>query len=106
MITIVTWLWGKKYSANHVNILRAMVARNLDWTHEFVCFTDRPLREFRKDIKVLPLPVTGSRAKDPMALKRLWMFSEEALESLGGRFVNIDLGYGNSRGYYKASDAA
>lgn len=91
MITVVTWLWGNKYSANHVNILRAMVARHLKMEHEFVCFTDRGPHEFRNDVRALPLPAAGSRVHDPMALKRVWMFSDEAGEIIGPRFINIDL---------------
>lgn len=91
MISIVTWLWGTKYSSKHVNILRAMTARNLRLEHKFICFTDHAPNEFRDDIAVLPLPTVGHRANDPMALKRLWMFSEEAAAVLGPRFVNIDL---------------
>lgn len=34
--------WGDKYSADHVNILKNMVERNLTLEHEFRCFTDDP----------------------------------------------------------------
>lgn len=90
MLSVVTWLWGSKYSTTHVNMLRAMVKRHLDMDHEFVCLSDKN-KGFRSDIRVVPLPKAGSRANDPMALKRVWMFSEEAGEVIGPRFINIDL---------------
>lgn len=90
MISVITWLWGDKYTTTHVNILRAMVKRHLKLDHQFICLSDKT-RGFRDDIKVLPLPKAGSRVNDPMALKRVWMFSQEAGEVLGPRFINVDL---------------
>lgn len=90
MLSVVTWWWGDKYSVVHVNILRAMVERYLKLRHRFICLSDKT-RGFRSDIEVLPLPKAGHRTHDPMALKRVWMFSDEAGDLLGKRFVNIDL---------------
>lgn len=90
MISVVTWVWGTKYTPRHVNILRAMVARNLRMDYRFICITDFT-SGLHKDIEVVPLPTLGARDPDPMCLKRLWMFSEEAAGVLGQRFVNIDV---------------
>lgn len=40
MLTVVTWLWGSKYSSQHVDRLRAGVARHLGIAHRFVCITN------------------------------------------------------------------
>ncbi|HET7378363.1 MAG TPA: hypothetical protein VFK30_16750, partial [Anaerolineae bacterium] len=64
--------------------------RHLELDHEFVCLSDRD-KGFRHDIRLLGLPKAGARTSDPMALKRIWMFSEEAGEVIGPRFINIDL---------------
>ncbi len=37
MLTVLTWLWGTKYPASHVEKLKAGVARNLRMPHQFVC---------------------------------------------------------------------
>lgn len=43
MLTIVTWLWGRKYGAGYVERLAAGVARNLAREHRFLCVTERDL---------------------------------------------------------------
>ena len=40
MINIVCVKWGTKYGPEYVNVLRAMIKRNLSLPHRFICFTD------------------------------------------------------------------
>lgn len=42
MISVVTFKWGKKFSADDVNRLAVQVRNNLARPHKFVCFTDNP----------------------------------------------------------------
>jgi len=46
---------GTKYSAEYVNKLYNMVARNCTLDYEFVCLTDDP-KGINENIKILPLP--------------------------------------------------
>lgn len=50
--------WGKAYPAEDVNILHAMVARNLRGPYQFICFTDNP-EGIHPGVKCLPLPELG-----------------------------------------------
>jgi uncharacterized Rossmann fold enzyme len=54
-ITVACVKWGTKYGAEYVNILRAMVAKNLKREHDFVCLTDDPAG-IDKGIEIIPLP--------------------------------------------------
>lgn len=54
-INIVCMKWGTKYGPEYVNILRAMVGRNLSYPHRFVCFTD-DRTGIERDIECQPLP--------------------------------------------------
>lgn len=49
--------WGTKYSADYVNRLRNMVARNLPLAHRFLCLTDDSTG-LQPGIEVLPFPQT------------------------------------------------
>ena len=58
---VVCLKWGDKYSADYVNVLANMVARNTTVPYEFVCFTDNS-NGIQAGIRVLPLPnlpITG-----------------------------------------------
>jgi len=54
MFNVVCIKWGNKYGPEFVNILRAMVKRNLSLPHRFVCFTEDPTG-LRDDIETMPL---------------------------------------------------
>ncbi len=58
---VVCLKWGDKYSADYVNVLANMVARNTTVPYAFVCFTDNS-NGIQAGIRVLPLPnlpITG-----------------------------------------------
>lgn len=54
-VNVICMKWGSKYGPEYVNILQAMVARNLVRPHRFVCFTDDP-RGINAMVECQPLP--------------------------------------------------
>lgn len=101
MLRVVTFKWRQKgyrskYGPEQVNILRNMVARNYDKPFEFVCVTD-DAEGIDKDIRVVPLWDDYSKMKNPSfrngpsCYRRLKMFSKEAADFIGPRFVTLDL---------------
>jgi hypothetical protein len=55
MKQVVCMKWGTAYSADYVNRLYSMVARNVTGPLRFVCYTDDP-RGVRDDVACLPCP--------------------------------------------------
>lgn len=99
MITVVTWKWRPRpdyhttYTADHVNRLRSMVARNLDQPHEFVCVTD-DAGGIDSRVRIVPLgPEVGKalHPKRPNCYRRLSAFAPNAAEWLGRRILSLDL---------------
>lgn len=102
-LTVATWLWDQPggdtaYHPDHVNTWAAMVRRNLDMDHRLVCITDHDTG-FDPHIELVPLPrdprlnfdsAEWPRAK-PQCWRRIALFSPEAEEWLGPRFVSMDL---------------
>ena len=97
MLRVITWKWDNglvrkkriKFEARHVNILAAMVRRNLSLEHEFVCITDDP-EGISEDIRIIPLWDGGLR-KFKGCYVRLKMFSREMAEIISPRFLSLDL---------------
>ena len=87
-LSVVCWLWGDKYTPEHVNRLRAMVRRNLALPHEFYCITDNPegLDEF-----VRPVPIWDDFAAWQKHRRRLKIFAPEMRDIFGDRILQIDL---------------
>lgn len=102
MITILSWLWEQpggrtKFTADHVNIWAAMVARNVTVPHRIACVTDMPAgidksvyiiappREF-EDVRI---PTWGEAR--PQCLRRIAMFAPGAANIFGERFACMDL---------------
>jgi hypothetical protein len=100
--TVVTWKWKgpreyhTEFTAEHVNILCDMVARNYSSPHQFVCVTDQP-QGLDSKIKVVPLGDEFSDLKNPSiqngpsCYRRLRMFRSDAAKWFGERFVSLDL---------------
>lgn len=61
MISFVCWKWrppyanGRDFRSEHVNVLRAMVARHYNGSHRFICITD-DAESLDPRIEVVPLP--------------------------------------------------
>lgn len=99
MITVVCWKWQprpgyhKRFTADHVNRLRAMVGRHLHVPHEVVCVTD-DASEIAPDIRIVPIPDEIGHATHPHrpnCYRRLRAFAADAAEWLGERILSIDL---------------
>lgn len=102
MLDVVTFKWKSAhgyrstFGPETVNVLRAMVARHYRQPHRFTCITDDP-SGIDADVRIVPLwndyadlpsPHGG---KNPSCYRRLKLFSAEAAELVGQRFVAIDL---------------
>lgn len=66
-ITICCLKWGDKYGAEYVNILYAMVQRNVSVPCDFVCFTDDP-KWIDAKIRTEPMPYVAPRWWGKMGL--------------------------------------
>lgn len=101
-MTVVTWKWTpltpyrSTFTAGHVNTLARMVARHYPHPHEMVCVTDDPLG-IDPSIRIVPLwpdcgrMVSPHGSRHPSCYRRLKAFSAEMADTLGSRFVSIDL---------------
>lgn len=91
MITIVTWLWGTKYTDRHVQVLKHHVSQKMMNLPEgerwrFLCISDR---KRIAGVDCVPMP-TRRPGMDREGI-RLWMFSKEARGILGEKFLNLDV---------------
>ena len=90
MLTVLCFYWrGGRYTAEHVNVLRRMVARNLSLDHIFMCVGDDP--------DGLDEGIEWRRISNPKliglgnAYPKLEVFRRDAAEVFGERIVMIDL---------------
>ena len=102
MLSFVCWKWEpqrgyrSKFDAATVNTLLSMIDRHYKKPHELVCITDNPIGidgrvriiKLWDDFKNVPSP---HGPLNPSCYRRLKMFSREAIELIGPRFVSIDL---------------
>ena len=88
--------YRSKFTAQTVNVLARMVARNYKQPHRFNCITDDP-KGIDKTIRVIPLWKDHSSLSSlhgrhqPSCYRRLKLFSAEAKELIGERIVALDL---------------
>ena len=101
-LTVVCWKWQTAagyrsvFGAKAVNVLRRMVARHYARPHRFICVTNDAegldpeviVIPDREDFKDVPSPHGG---RNPSCYRRLRLFSREAGEDFGPRFVSLDL---------------
>ena len=99
---VVCWKWNppreyrSKYDHTHVNTLFNMVRRHFHRAHEFVCITDDPVGLDTR-IRVIDLWDTHGELPsphgglNPACYRRLKMYSSEARDLIGERFVSLDL---------------
>jgi hypothetical protein len=95
MITVACFYWRDpakrhgnvcgQYTPEHVEALRAMVAKHLETPHEFVCITDEALDGIRT------APLDRSLFKPGKRLPKLQLFRRDAAEWLGSRVFYLDL---------------
>ena len=100
--SVVVWKWAKPgyrstFTAEHVNTMRRMVARNYRFPHRFICITDDgagidpevevvPLWDEHGDLRNPTWPTDG-----PSCYRRLRSFSAAFEDIAGRRFVSVDL---------------
>lgn len=102
MITIITHLWGSKYSYRNVNALYRMLQEHLTIDHVLVCVTDKPQNiecETYEINEPTPLWADNAIPEFPVTVKRrpnnwrkLWTLSSEFQEQMGSDIIaSIDL---------------
>lgn len=89
-VHISCFKWGNPYSADDVNRLRAMFARNLTIPHTFHCLTDNP-DGLRPDITVHPMPDYGFTPRDCGLGRKLAAYMPDFLGLQGKLLVQIDV---------------
>ncbi|NJM36393.1 MAG: glycosyl transferase [Akkermansiaceae bacterium] len=99
--------WGTAYGAKDVNILYAMVARNLTDYFQFTCFTD-DTSGIRKEVNCLPLPPLGCEIPADVPGKwpkvALWSKNLYGLEGVA-LFIDLDsVIVGNIDSYFEHGD--
>lgn len=98
MLGVVTFKWGTKFTAEHVNVARKMIARNYAAPHRFFCVTD-DARGIDPEVEIVPLwddfgtMVSPHGASYPSCYRRLRIFAPEAADIFGPRFVALDLDF-------------
>lgn len=100
MISVVCFKWKspgagiRQFNADNVNILYAMVKRNLKLDFKFFCVTDDK-KEINEDIITVDLwkepKMPAVKTERPQCYKRLKLFSPESKEIFGPRVVSLDL---------------
>lgn len=98
-LTVVCWKWKQPgfrvgYSAHHVNVLAAMVARHYKKPHRFVCITDDPTGIECETMTLWDDFSTMQNACGqhlPSCYRRLKLFSKAVSSQFGGRIVSLDL---------------
>jgi hypothetical protein len=102
MLDVVTFKWKSspgyrsKFGAEAVNVLARMVARHYQHPHRFTCITDDS-KGIDGSIRVIPLwsdhasLLSPHGRGNPSCYRRLKLFSVEAAEFIGPRFVSLDL---------------
>ncbi len=85
---VVCMKWGDKYSADYVNKLYNMVARNTTLPFSFYCLTDNA-RGIDERVKTLPLPEMNLPDNKERGWRKLTCFKEDF--PIKGRILFIDL---------------
>ena len=89
-LSIVVWLWGNKYTEQHVNVLSRAVKNNLSIPFTFYCITDRTNKSlFDKDVMIVPLWENLKELQ--LQYRRLYLHSEDMREYFGERILQLDL---------------
>lgn len=104
MITIVYWLYAdtrararekRVYTAEQVNAQLPMLDRHMPGSYRVVCITDDPTHlDMRIEALRMPCddgPVEPQDDRFPPCFRKLWNFSEEAQQLIGGRILSLDI---------------
>jgi hypothetical protein len=88
VVTVLTWKWGSKFSARHVNTLRSMLARRLALEHRIVCVTDDGAG-IDPAIEIRPMPTR--HGDSPRCRRRMRAFDATWAREIGDRILALDL---------------
>lgn len=88
MLTILTWKWGAKFSARHVNVLRSMLARRLELEHRIVCVTDDAAGI---DTAIETIPIPARHGDSARCRRRMRAFDRTFASAIGDRILALDL---------------
>lgn len=101
MITVACWLWRtpgyrSQFTGEHVNVLRAMVARHYQAPHRFLCVTNDAAGiaggvEIVSDRADFAGTKSPHGAGNPACYRRLRLFAPDAAATFGERVVSLDL---------------
>lgn len=102
--TIVTFKWKSPpgyrsvFTAQHVNVLAAMVRRHYPKPHNFVCVSDDFAGIDKANIRRVPLwsdhaamPSPAGVRRGPSCYRRLKLFARDAGALFGERIISLDL---------------
>jgi hypothetical protein len=92
LVNIVCLKWGRRYSADYVNILYAAVQRYLHRPFRFVCITDRPwgLSQGVEAVEMLPNPQMPASWPWPNVFLKL-LITADGVAGLSGPTLFLDL---------------
>lgn len=94
MLTIVTCLWGDKYTGEHVNRLKNQLDRHLHMPFEFIAIVEsrQGIRKNIRCMKIWPEISKQLHPKRPNCYRRLRLFSSDMVRIFGpGYLLNLDL---------------
>lgn len=101
-VNIICMKWGDKFSADYVNILWAMVRRNITLDFQLVCCTDDPAG-IRPEVVIQPLPQLQLPSDAPeRGWRKLSVFAQ-GFSGLQGAALFLDLDVvivGNIDGFF------
>jgi hypothetical protein len=89
MLAVCTWKWGTRFSALHVNVLRAALAQRLHLNHRLFCVTDDPVG-LDGDITVVE-PPERLASGDLRCRRRMRQYDRDWSAQFGSRMLAIDL---------------
>lgn len=91
-ILVLCMKWGQIYGPEYVNRLRNGVARNLSYSHRFICFTDDP-RGIDEGIEIFPLPSLGLPPNhQDLRWRKLALLGKDVFGLTGAAlFLDLDL---------------
>lgn len=93
VVNVVCMKWGDLYGPEYVNILYAMVQRQLGLPFRFICFTDQP-KGLNGLIEVQPLPAFKEPSEPYQRICQAWrklaLFRTD-LASMRGKVLFLDL---------------
>lgn len=92
-LAIICWLWGDKYSEQHVNVLYRAVKEHLKLPFKFICITDRTSNDQMAlfDSGIWIHPIWDDFSEYGLQYRRLRLLHDDSREIFGPRILQLDL---------------